>query len=34
MDALKTKIRKEKQLNRQIEMNNELKKLKKELEVL
>jgi hypothetical protein len=31
MDALKTKIRKEKQLNRQIEMNNELKKLKKEL---
>jgi hypothetical protein len=31
MDALKTKIRKEKQLNRQMEMNNELKKLKKEL---
>lgn len=34
MDTLKTKIRKEKQLNRQMEMNNELKKLKKKLEVL
>jgi hypothetical protein len=31
MDALKHKIRKEKQLNRQMEMNNELKQLKKEL---
>lgn len=31
---LQTKIRKEKQLNKQIEMNLKLKKLKKELEVL
>ena len=31
---LQTKIRKEKQLNRQMQMNAELKKLKKELEVL
>lgn len=32
--TLQAKIRKEKQLNKQIDMNNELKKLKKELEVL
>lgn len=32
IDTLKTKIRKEKQLNKQMQMNNELKKLKKELE--
>ena len=32
--TLQAKIRKEKQLNKQIQMNNELKKLKKELEVL
>lgn len=32
IETLKTKIRKEKQLNKQIEMNNEIKKLKKELE--
>ena len=32
IDTLKAKIRKEKQLNKQMEMNNELKKLKKELE--
>lgn len=34
IEQLQTKIRKEKQLNRQIQMNAELKKLKKELEVL
>ena len=34
IDTLKAKIRKEKQLNKQMEMNNELKKLKKELEAL
>lgn len=34
IDTLKTKIRKEKQLNKQIQMNNELKKLKKELDSL
>lgn len=34
IDALKAKIRKEKQLNKQMEMNNELKKLKKKLEAL
>ena len=34
IDTLKTKIRKEKQLNKQMQMNNELKKLKKELEML
>ncbi len=34
IDTLKMKIRKEKQLNKQMQMNNELKKLKKELEVL
>ena len=33
IDTLKAKIRKEKQLNKQMEMNNELKKLKKELEI-
>lgn len=33
IDALQAKVRKEKQLNRQIELNSELKKLKKELEV-
>lgn len=33
IDALQAKVRKEKQLNRQIELNAELKKLKKELEV-
>lgn len=32
--ALQAKIRKEKQLNKQMQMNTELKKLKKELEVL
>lgn len=32
IDTLKTKIRKEKQLNKQMQMNAELKKLKKELE--
>ena len=32
--TLQAKIRKEKQLNKQMQMNNELKKLKKELEVL
>ena len=32
VDTLKAKIRKEKQLNKQMQMNNELKKLKKELE--
>lgn len=34
IDTLKAKIRKEKQLNKQMEMNNELKKLKKKLEDL
>lgn len=34
IDALQAKVRREKQLNRQMEMNMELKKLKKELEVL
>ena len=34
IDTLKTKIRKEKQLNKQMEMNNELKILKKKLEDL
>lgn len=34
IDKLQTKIRKEKQLNRQMEMNAELKKLRKELEDL
>lgn len=34
IDALKAKIRKEKQLNKQMKMNDELKKLKKELELL
>lgn len=29
--ALKTKVRKEKQLNKQVQLNAELKKLKKEL---
>lgn len=32
--TLQTKIRKEKQLNKQMEMNGELKTLKKELEVM
>lgn len=32
IEVLKAKIRKEKQINKQMEMNNELKKLKKELE--
>jgi 5'(3')-deoxyribonucleotidase len=32
--TLKTKIHREKQLNRQMEMNGQLKKLKKELEEL
>ncbi len=32
--ALKNKIRKEKQFNRQVEMNGELKKLREELEEL
>lgn len=34
IDILKAKIRKEKQLNKQMEMNNELKQLKKEVEAL
>ena len=34
IDTLKAKIRKEKQLNKQMQMNNELKKLKKALEAL
>lgn len=34
IEALQAKIRKEKQLNKQMQMNTELKKLKKELEVL
>lgn len=34
IDTLKAKIRKEKQLNKQMQMNNELKKLKKKLEAL
>ena len=34
IDILKPKIRKEKQLNKQMKMNSELKKLKKELEPL
>ena len=34
IDALKAKIKKEKQLNKQMKMNDELKKLKKELELL
>lgn len=34
IDKLQAKIRKEKQFNRQVEMNAELKKLKKELEVI
>ena len=34
IDVLKAKIRKEKQLNKQIEMNAELKKFKKELEAI
>lgn len=34
IDTLKAKIRKEKQLNKQMQMNSEMKKLKKELEVL
>ena len=34
IDTLKAKIRKEKQLNKQMEINNELKKLKKKLEDL
>lgn len=34
IDALKAKIRKEKQLNKQMKMNDELKKLKKEMESL
>ena len=32
--TLQAKIRKEKQLNKQMQMNNELKKLKKELEAM
>ena len=32
--ALQTKVRKEKQLNKQVQLNAELKKLKKELEDL
>lgn len=32
--ALQTKVRKERQLNKQVQLNTELKKLKKELEVL
>ena len=32
--TLQAKIRKEKQLNKQMQMNNELKKLKKELEAI
>lgn len=34
IDTLKAKIRKEKQLNKQMQMNNEIKKFKKELEAL
>ena len=34
IDALQMKIRKEKQLNKQMQMNNELKRLKKELEAM
>lgn len=34
IDTLKAKIRKEKQLNKQMQMNNELKTLKKKLEAL
>lgn len=34
IEALQTKIRKEKQLNKQVQMNTELKKLRKELEEL
>ena len=34
IETLQAKIRKEKQLNKQVQMNVELKKLKKELEVL
>lgn len=34
IEMLKTQIRKEKQLNKQMQINTELKKLKKELEVL
>lgn len=34
IDALKAKIRKEKQLNKQMQMNDELKKLKKEMETI
>lgn len=34
IDALQAKVRREKQLNRQMELNTELKKLKKELEAL
>ena len=34
IETLQAKIRKEKQLNKQMQMNTELKKLKKELEVL
>ncbi len=34
IDTLKSKIRKERQLNRQMEMNTELKKLKKQMEEL
>lgn len=32
--ALQTKVRKEKQLNKQVQLNTELKRLKKELEIL
>ncbi len=34
ISALKAKIRKEKQFNKQVEMNNEVKKLRKELKML
>ena len=34
ISALQTKVRKEKQLNKQIQLNSELKKLKKELETI
>lgn len=34
ISSLQAKIRKEKQFNKQVQLNNELKKLKKELEVL
>ncbi len=34
IEALQTKVRKEKQLNKQVQLNTELKKLKKELEGL